>query len=57
MSISARARTLTSSELIRLYEVSSEAERRELAEALYVRLRFHVDTGYSASSFIPVLHN
>lgn len=38
VSISARARTLTDSELLDLYEISSDEEQKELAQELYVRL-------------------
>lgn len=43
MSISTRARSVTTRELLSLYEVSSKEDQKELAEELFVRLRFVVE--------------
>jgi len=52
MSISARARSVTTRELLSLYEVSSKEDQKELAEELFVRLRFAVEhPGRSANSY------
>lgn len=45
---------MTVRELLALYEVSSDADRRELHQALYNRLMYAANQ--SASSFRPHLH-
>lgn len=52
--IAARARTLTVRELLSLYESATPDEKRELHQALFVRLLYASER--SADSFRPHLH-